>query len=136
MHLKEVLCPSHLGYLSWLTLSAKNACGFLLVLVEPRWVIQSKLLHWRPTRGAMCLVSSGQENTPQCTAAQPQETSYLQTFVRDPYFLFMASFNSGGSGTVCREEKKLLDFCSSHLPPQTHMSYLVMSLMVSKTLLG
>lgn len=33
-------------------------------------------------------------------------------------------------------KKKRLDFCSSHLPHQTHIYYLVMSLRVGRTLLG
>lgn len=101
-----------LSFSSWMSVLARpvrrSACGFLLVLAEPRRVMRSKPSHGRPAWGAGCPVPCGRENTPQRVAAKPQETLYLQTFLQDPRFLFMVSFNSGGSGIVRGKKKNCL----------------------------
>lgn len=79
-----------LSFSSWMSVLARpvrrSACGFLLVLAEPRRVTRSKPSHGRPLWGAGCPVPRGRENTPQRVAARPQETLYLQTFLQDPRF--------------------------------------------------
>lgn len=129
-----MICPSHLGCLSW------PACGWRCLWLpggagRAQVGHVEQILFWM--QGAVSPVPSGCENKPQCTSVKPQETLQQHTFLQDPYFLFIVSSNSGSSGIVCGEKKKnRFDFCSSHLPPQTRMYYLVMSLTVVKTLLG
>lgn len=105
----------------------------VLVLVEPRQVMRSKSFF-----GCRLLC-------PQCILAVKIHPSVHLPNLRRPcshtHFCRSRIFSSWSVLTVAVvelsvERKKKIDFCSSHLPPQTCMYYLVMSLMVVKTLLG
>lgn len=99
-----------------------------------QWVMQSKLLHGWLMWGAVCPAPCGRKNTPR-DGCQTSGDLVPMNISPGSIYIFLWLVLTVAVVELSAERKKWLDFCSSHLPPQTCMHYLVTSLTVAKPLL-